>query len=150
MSRTKRPVTQLERIEGQWTKVGPNPQQAPKSSNPKDLLGIAKPSIVAVPASALFHLGRAMTEGRGKYGLYNWRETKVQSDIYFDAMMRHAWAWNDGEEQADGPLKCHHLAHVMACAAIILDGQHTGQLIDNRGAPGKLGELIRDWTEKKE
>lgn len=119
----------------------------PVSSNPKDLLGIAKPGIEAVPASALFHLGRAMAEGRGKYGLYNWRETAVQSDVYFNAMMRHAWAWNDGEELADGPLKCHHLAHVMACAAILLDGQNTGMLIDNRGTPGKLGQLIKAWTE---
>jgi hypothetical protein len=101
-------------------------------------------------ASALLHLGRAMSEGRLKYGLYNWRKTKVQSDIYFDAIMRHVWAWNDGEELADGPMKCHHLAHVMAGAAILLDAMETGMLVDNRGTPGNLPEIINKWQTKKE
>lgn len=120
------------------------------STNPKDILGIAKPGISAIPASALFHLGQAMEEGKQKFGLYNWRATKVQSDIYFDAAMRHMWAWRDGQEKADGPLECHHLAHVMACAAILLDAIETGQLIDNRGTKGNLPDIISRWTKSKE
>lgn len=143
-NRRKFSASTLKR-EQAWSKPSPE-----VSTNPKDLIGITKPGISAIPASALWHLGRAMSEGKQKYGLYNWRETKVQSDIYFDAMMRHAWAWNDGQELADGPLQCHHLAHVMACAAILLDGMETSQLIDKRGRPGTLPTLLTRYTSKGE
>jgi hypothetical protein len=115
--------------------------------NPKTRLGLQKPSLSAVPATALFHLARAMMDGERKYGQYNWREKDVPARIYVDAAMRHILAWNDGEEAADDS-KCHHLAHAMACCAIVLDAMEQGALIDDRGIAGKTSAVIKRLTEE--
>lgn len=123
--------------------------EAPRTStNPKDLVGQTKVGLANIPASALFHLGVAMTEGKEKYGRLNWRVSAVQADIYFDAMMRHAWAWLDGQRTTGEGLNAHHLAHVMACAAILIDGEETGMLIDNRGEKGNLPELLSELQQQ--
>ena len=113
--------------------------------NPKTIYGISKPGIKAVPATALYHLGQAMQNGADKYGLYNWREKTVSSSIYFDAAMRHWWLWWDGENVAQDS-GVHHLAHAMACAAILLDATEIGNLNDDRGFPGTLPEFLKDHT----
>lgn len=119
-------------------------RQAP-DSNPKTAVGLTKPSLRAIPPAALLHLGRAMSNGEGKYGLFNWREHAVSSSVYYDAAMRHLLAWWDGEnEAADSGV--HHLAHVMACCAIVLDAHASGKLNDNRGLPGAFPELVECYT----
>lgn len=115
--------------------------------NPKTIYGVAKPGIMAVPAVALYHLGQAMADGMRKYGLYNWREKTVSSSVYFEAGNRHRWQWWDGEEE-DPISKVHHLAHSMACDAIILDALASGKLNDDRGFSGKLSEFIRERTKE--
>lgn len=100
-------------------------------TNPKDLLGVKKPSFSKIPPVALAHESLAMMDGAGKYGDYNWRGNKVQADIYVDACMRHLLAWFEGEEVAEDS-GCHHLGHARACLAILLDAQATGNLVDNR------------------
>jgi len=72
-----------------------------------------------------------MMDGAGKYSSYNWRDNKVQADIYVDACMRHLLAWFEGEEFAEDS-GCHHLGHARACLGILLDAQATGNLVDNR------------------
>lgn len=121
--------------------------QATDSTNPKDRLGIAKPSFTAIPGSALIHLGQAMENGRQKYGLYNWREKEVRADVYVNAAMRHLWSWWDGEERAKDS-SVQHLGHVMACCAILLDAIETGKLVDDRGTPGGFSDLIDRETKK--
>lgn len=115
--------------------------------NPKTRLGIVKPSLSAVPATALFHLARAMMDGVEKYGIYNWREKDVPARIYIDAAMRHILSWADGEEVAEDS-KVHHLAHAMACCAIVLDAYEHGALVDDRGLPGKSPEVLRRMSEE--
>jgi hypothetical protein len=117
------------------------------STNPKDRLGIAKPGITSVPPSALLHLGRAMDDGKRKYGLMNWREKKVVASIYLDAAWRHVNAWYEGEEESDDA-SVHHLAHAMACFAIIIDAQATGNLVDDRPVPGNFADLVKQFTKK--
>jgi hypothetical protein len=41
------------------------------------------------------------------------------------------FAWFDGEEVASDS-GVHHLGHAMACLAILLDAQETGNLVDDR------------------
>lgn len=119
-------------------------RQAP-DTNPKTAVGLTKPSLRAIPPAALLHLGRAMSNGEGKYGLFNWREHTVSSSVYYDAAMRHLLAWWDGEnEAADSGV--HHLAHVMACCAIVLDAHASGKLNDDRGPPGAFPELVECYT----
>jgi hypothetical protein len=114
--------------------------------NPKTKYGQAKPGFSSIPQTAIVHLGRAMENGRDKYGLYNWRETNVSSTIYVDAAWRHLASWMDGEDVAEDS-GVHHLGHVMACCAILLDAMESGMLIDNRGVKGVFSEVVKELTK---
>lgn len=114
-------------------------------NNPKTAFGIRKPAMSSVPTAALVHLMRGMADGRRKYGLLNWRSNKVSALIYYDAAMRHLMAWVDGEQNARDS-GVHHLGHAMSCLAIILDAEATGNLVDDRGTPGKFSDLIEQFT----
>jgi hypothetical protein len=83
-----------------------------------------------------------MQNGVTKYGKYNWRESKVPAATYVDAAIRHLLSWNDGEEYADDS-GVHHLAHAMACCAVLLDAVEGDHLINNRGPHGRTADLIR-------
>ena len=112
--------------------------------NPKDAIGAAKPPLFSVvPASALLHLGQAMQNGAKKYGAFNYRDAGVRGSIYMDAAFRHMAAWFDSHQELAEDSGVHHLAHAMACMAIILDCIETGNLVDDRPkAAGQAVELI--------
>lgn len=114
--------------------------------NPKTVFGNAKPSMFAVPNTALICLGLAMDDGRRKYGLMNWREHPVSASTYIDAIDRHKMAWVDSQEVADDS-GVHHLAHIMACCAILIDAQLYGTMKDDRPIPGQSPELIKALTK---
>ena len=116
-------------------------------TNPKTLLGSLKPSLSSVPATALFYLAMAMMDGERKYGLHNWREKNVPARIYIDAAYRHLASWQDGEEYA-ADSGVHHLGHVMACCAILLDAQEQDVLIDDRPIVGMTSELLARLSEE--
>lgn len=109
--------------------------------NPKDLLGAKKVSISKLPMVAVLHGAHAMMNGAAKYGPFNWRSKKVQADIYVDAAMRHLAAWFEGEENAEDS-GVHHLGHAIACCAILLDAQETGNLVDNRPGNGQFSRVL--------
>lgn len=120
--------------------------EAPPDTNPKTVFGQAKPGIHAIPPVALLHCGRGMENGEGKYGLTNWRENEVSASVYYNAAFRHLAAWWDGEQVASDS-GVHHLGHVMACCAILLDAEHMGQLNDNRPAvPGPFAQAVDEMT----
>lgn len=121
-------------------------------SNPKTTLGAKKPDMSVVPPAALLHLATAMMNGADKYGPFNWRDQPVSARVYVAAAMRHLASFLDGEDfsadTAAAGRPVHHLAHVMACCAIILDAAHCSTLIDNRPkVQGKTGELIENFNE---
>ena len=103
--------------------------------NPKTVQGLKKPAMSCVPPVALLHLAHAMMNGEQKYGRMNWREHTVSSSVYYDAAMRHLMAWFDGETYASDS-GVHHLGHVMACCAILLDGESLAVLNDDRNTFG--------------
>lgn len=109
--------------------------------NPKTVFGTAKPSVHAIPPSAIIHLGQAMAVGERKYGLLNYRDKRVTASTYYNAAFRHLLEYWDGENR-DGESGCHPLAHVMACCAIILDAENQGTLNDDRGTAGYVHGLI--------
>lgn len=109
-------------------------------SNPKDSIGAKKVSITKFPAVGIYHGAHAMMNGAEKYGPYNWRGNKVIASIYVDAAIRHLTAWLEREEIAEDS-EVHHLGHAIACCAILLDAQETGNLIDDR--PESDGTAIR-------
>ena len=114
--------------------------------NPKTVIGVTKPAMSTIPPGALIPLMRAMQNGKDKYGLMNWRKHNVSSSIYYDAAMRHLMAWYDGEAVAEDS-GVHHLGHVMACCAILLDAMAQGNLNDNRPPAGTFSELVSIYTE---
>jgi hypothetical protein len=106
------------------------PEQYP-DGNPKTVIGMSKPSVRAIPPIAELHLGAAMSDGEKKYGRFNWREKQVTASVYYDAIRRHLAGWWDGEDYAQDS-GVHHLGHVMACCAILLDAAASGKLNDDR------------------
>lgn len=120
----------------------------PKSTNPKDRIGMHKPPLHLIPGVALVEEAMAFKDGAKKYGPYNWRDEKVSASIYIGAALRHIHEWFDGEERAADSGR-HHLAHARACLAIILDAASCGQIVDDRPKPGKTAERVEALTEKK-
>lgn len=116
-------------------------------ANPKDAIGEKKPPLGLIPAAALIHEAMVMRDGATKYGPYNWRGKKVRYTVYVNAALRHLLAALDGEEVASDSKRL-HLAHARACLGILIDAKETGNLIDDRPAPGAAGRLIGELTEK--
>lgn len=100
-----------------------------------------------LPAVALVHGAHAMMDGAEKYGAYNWRAKKVVASIYVDAALRHITAWFEGEEKAKDS-GVHHLGHAIACCAILLDGQETGNLIDDRPVTDENRAILTKVLER--
>ena len=115
-------------------------------TNPKSVFGMAKPGISGIPPVALLHCGRGMEDGVNKYGLTNWREHSVSAAVYYNAAFRHLASWWDGEQNASDS-GVHHLGHVMACCAILLDAEAGGCLIDDRPSiPGTFSAMVKAMT----
>ena len=108
--------------------------------NPKDIHGYKKIDSSLLPSIAMVHGAHAMMDGARKYGPYNWRDNAVLARVYIAAAVRHINMWASGEEVADDS-DVHHLGHAIACLAILLDAQATGNLIDDRA---KSSTLIKE------
>lgn len=105
--------------------------QPTEKVNLKNAVGATKAPLHPVPPIAFIALGQAMNDGKIKYELYNWREAEATVSVFYDAMQRHMLAYLSGENHAPDS-KVHHLAHIMAGAAILLDAELHGRLIDDR------------------
>lgn len=118
-----------------WSSVQP-------AENPKTRAGAAKPALFSViPTAALLHLGEVMKLGAKKYGPFNWRDTPVPIETYIDAAGRHLLSFQDGED-VDPESGMSHLAHIMACCAIIIDATENKMVQDDRPTKGRTGEMI--------
>lgn len=110
--------------------------------NPKEATGSKKPGVYSVfPRWVSLLVGRVMETGASKYGKFNYRDSSIAADTYEDAMERHAQLWFDGEDN-DPESGVSHLAHVIACATLLLDAQATGKLHDNRQKTGIVRRTI--------
>lgn len=139
------------------TVIFPYEQLAPKGGgypdgNPKTAMGMKKPDISVVPPAGILHLATAMMNGANKYGPFNWRDHPISSRPYIAAAQRHLLSFLDGEDfsqdtvEAGSPV--HHLAHVMACCAIVLDAYEIGSLNDNRPTvKGPSGDMIERFNK---
>ena len=118
-----------------------------KPTNPKDILGAERVPMHLFPSTAVALGAMVLLSGALKYGPYNWRTAGIRMTIYIDAIQRHLAAYANGED-LDPESGQPHIAHVLACAAILLDAEVVDQCIDDRptGAYvyGLLQELIPD------
>jgi hypothetical protein len=124
--------------------AAPRPTGLP-DDNPKTRFGVAKPSVTLIPGPALIHCALAFRDGATKYGPANWRVDPVTASTYTDAAFRHLLDYWDGEDRASdsGVL---HLAHAMACLAILIDAQEQGTLKDDRPTKGTTPRVIEENT----
>ena len=113
------------------------------TTNPKDAAGEAKAPLYLVPPILVIQAADAMAEGAKKYGPYNWRATRVRATVYISAMLRHLAAYADGENVTEDCI--HHLAHVAASCAILLDAEALDQLIDDRPTNGPAPGVLADY-----
>ncbi len=120
---------------------------AAAGENPKDSIGIKKPSLDLVPAGPLYEIAGAFKDGASKYAAFNWRERPVKASVYYSAALRHIHQWHQGQTYADDS-GVHHLAHAGACLLILLDAAQQGSLIDDRPTYQRpLDDIIADLTE---
>lgn len=120
----------------------------PVDSNVKTAAAIGKPKLSDVPPVGLLALGAAMSDGAHKYGRFNWRSTEVTASVFYDAMMRHLLGWWSGEDHAEDS-EVHHLGHLMAGAAIILDARMNGVFKDDRGCDHPILPEQGWWLKAK-
>ena len=114
-----------------------------KPTNPKDILATNKAPIHFWPLTATIWGALAFACGAFKYGRSNWRHSGVRASVYYDAMMRHIGAWFEGE-WSDPESDLPHLAHVLACAAIVLDAKAAGKLVEDVQYPGGAIGVMRE------
>ena len=127
-----------------------------KNTNPKDAIGCDKLPLHLFPTSANIYGCLGLLDGMLKYGRSNWREAGVRVSIYHDALKRHSDAYFEGEDN-DPDSGLPHLAHMIACVAILIDAKENNKLIDDRMYGGeknyrllikKLTPFVKNLKEK--
>lgn len=103
-----------------------------KATNPKEAMGDKKVPLWLCSPIAEAHWSAAQVAGLLKYGAWNWRAAGVRTSTYLSAIKRHQARYANGEryDPVDGT---HHLGHIMACCAILLEAEAIGKLNDDRG-----------------
>lgn len=125
--------------------VYPAPVVETKPSNPKDLIGSNKVPMHLWPETASAMGAMGLLDGALKYGRSNFREVGVRASIYLDAARRHIGFWFEGED-TDKDSGLPHLAHALACLAIVVDAQAAGKLHDDRMVKGGFRTLMDTLT----
>jgi hypothetical protein len=99
--------------------------------DPKGSEGKKKPQLQLIPPVFNIQVADALAFGGEKYGPWNWRKNKVEYMTYLGAMKRHIDALLEGENTAPDS-GVHHLGHIAASCAIVLDATKQCTLVDNR------------------
>lgn len=119
-----------------------------KSSNPKDIQGVKKIPFHLWPETATMVGVIQMLDGAKKYGRSNYRKEGVKASVYYDAIRRHLTDWFEGEDRTtDTALR--HFGGILASAAILVDAQVAGILIDDRMYPNKGYKSLRGELTKE-
>jgi hypothetical protein len=118
---------------------------ADKPTNPKDAIGSDKLPLHLWPSTATIYGALGLLEGALKYGRSNFRAVGIRASIYIDALLRHTYALAEGEDY-DPDSGLPHEAHILACAAIIVEARTKGNMIDDRSYPTRYRELVDQMT----
>lgn len=122
-----------DNVIGAWLHYVCPDQPAPPPLDPKASQALQKPQLQSIPPVINIEMAAALQSGAIKYGPWNWRSNRVEMMTYIGAMRRHIDALLDGEDRAPDS-GVHHLGHVAASCAIVLDAARHGMLVDNRPA----------------
>ncbi len=116
-----------------------------KPTNPKDIIGSNKLPLHLWPETATVLGCLGLLDGALKYGRSNFRAIGVKASIYVDALKRHTNAYFEGQDD-DPDSGLPHLAHILACAAILIDAKALNVLNDDRQYPGGYMKLVEEMT----
>ena len=78
-----------------------------------------KPEYSLMPKGALHETVKVLTYGAKKYSPDNWKRVPELQKRYFDALQRHIYAYQSGEN-IDPESGLHHLAHASCCINFML------------------------------
>ena len=116
------------------------------TGNPKARVGSLKAPLHLVPPALSIGVAYALKDGAAKYGAYNWREEPINVSTYIGAILRHLYAYQDGEDFAvDSGVS--HLAHVAACCALLMDSEAHGSLVDDRNY-GPAATVLEEYVDE--
>ena len=79
-----------------------------------------KPRFDLLPPVAVTEMAKVLTFGAKKYAPENWRQVPDAKARYTAALLRHAFAYLGGEA-ADSETQLNHMAHIMCCAAFLIE-----------------------------
>lgn len=117
-----------------------------KPSNPKDIVGSNKVALHYLPLQVLMEVSLGLTEGGMKYGAHNYRAVGVRSSVYFDATMRHLFAWFEGQDiDADSGLS--HVTKAISSLMVLRDAMLNDMCTDDRPIRVKNLEFIKEYNE---
>jgi len=88
-----------------------------------------KPVMHLVPHEALIGAAEVMTHGAKKYSAHNWREATTWNR-YYDAALRHLFAWQMGENLDESGHQ--HLDHAVCSLLMLSSLVKTGVGTDDR------------------
>lgn len=106
-----------------------------------------------LPSIGLAIMSQAVLDGELKYGYRNWRAAPISCRKYIDAMRRHLALFEEGQElSSEGGI--HHLGHIGATCAIVLDAIACGTFIDDREKAHteefiEALDVVNDWTVER-
>ena len=124
-----------------------------KDTNPKDALGIKKPSLTTIPFPVLYEVGTAMLEGACKYRRHNYRIAGVRVSVYIEAAFRHLAAYWEGED-IDPDSGLHHVSKAIASLVVLRDAMMNDMAQDDRPPSSeaewmsKIQERVDDVLER--
>lgn len=111
-----------------------------KPTNPKDSAGILKSALSVVPLPVLLRVALGMLEGALKYGRHNYRVIGVRGSVYFDATVRHLFAWWEGEDlDPESHANLHHIDKAISSLVVMRDAILQGKFTDDRPPPSPKG-----------
>lgn len=116
-----------------------------KLTNPKQIIGSDKIPFHLWPTTASMMGVLGMLDGALKYGRSNFRAAGVKATVYIDALLRHTFAFLEGEDVAPDSL-VPHLGHMLACIAIMIDAKAAGRFTDDRLVEGGYFKLLAELT----
>jgi hypothetical protein len=101
------------------------------TGDPKREAGSLKADVTNLSIAALLAEGEVMRQGAEKYGSYNWTVHSMRASTYYNAILRHLWAWWTGQD-TDPDSGQSHLAHIRASCGILIEQQVAARLNDDR------------------
>jgi hypothetical protein len=91
-----------------------------------------KIDLTLIPPTFMVEVARAFEDGASKHGgRCNWRDGTVRVSDILPGMMRHLSQYQAGQDFASDS-GVHHLAHLAARCAILLDAIHQQNIEDDR------------------